>query len=132
MKKEKYLFDTHALYFWTVGDGVSGEFINFFDGQNEKGNLYFSSVSIWEIALLKKKGRIAIKDLHKWKDEIISNSAIKIIDPTSSDMIDSALLPDHHKDPFDRLLIAQAVNNNSLMVSRDVIFSRYPVKTFWV
>ena len=124
--------DTHALFFWVIEDGVSTDFINFFDKEGEKGNVYVSSVSIWEIAFLKKRGRIDINDLHQWKNDLINYSPVKIVDPTASDMIDSTLLTDHHKDPFDRLLIAQAKNNRALIVTRDKIISKYPIKTFWI
>ena len=40
-------------------------------------------------------------------------------------------LPPHHKDPFDRLLIAQALAEDALLVSADAMFSRYSVKLFW-
>jgi PIN domain nuclease of toxin-antitoxin system len=129
---KKYLLDTHALFFWITRENVSNEFINFFDNQSQEGNVYVSSASIWEIALLKKKGRIAIADLHQWKNELITHSSIKMIDPNAADMIDSTLLPDFHKDPFDRLLIAQAANQNALLVTRDRSIAMYSIETFWV
>ncbi len=107
-EKEAYLFDTHALVFWNNKETVSEEFINFFDNQVQQGRLYVSSISFWEIALLLKRGKIAISDLHAWKNEILNITNIRLIEPSASEMIDSTLLPDHHKDPFDRLLIVQA------------------------
>lgn len=47
-------------------------------------------------------------------------------------MIESTLLPDYHKDPFDRLLIAQAMSNNALLVTKDKTISRYTIETFWM
>ncbi|MCU0287390.1 MAG: type II toxin-antitoxin system VapC family toxin [Acidobacteria bacterium] len=132
MRLKNYFFDTHALVFWVEKENVSLEFIDFFDSQAKKGNLYVSSASIWELALLKKKGRINIRNIHEWKDDILTYSPVKMIDPTVSDMIDSTLLPDHHKDPFDRLLIAQSINNNAYLVTRDEIISKYTVKIFWL
>ncbi|UCH93291.1 MAG: type II toxin-antitoxin system VapC family toxin [Candidatus Aminicenantes bacterium] len=132
MRQRRYLLDTHALIFWVEGEEISFEFIEFLDKQAKKGKILISSVSIWEIALLKKKGRVDIDDIHGWKDDIISHSQGRILDPTASDMIDSTLLPDHHRDPFDRLLIAQAVNSNSILVTRDRNISRYSLETFWM
>jgi PIN domain nuclease of toxin-antitoxin system len=40
-------------------------------------------------------------------------------------------LPHHHKDPFDRLLVAQAISEGAVLVSRDAVFSNYPVKVEW-
>jgi PIN domain nuclease of toxin-antitoxin system len=132
LRQKKYLLDTHALIFWVEIEEISSEFIEFLDIQAKKGKILISSASIWEIALLKKKGRLDIEDVHRWKDDIISHSQAKILDPTTDDMIDSTLLPDHHKDPFDRLLIAQAVNNNVIIVTRDRNIPRYSVETFWM
>ena len=124
MKKEAYLFDTHALIFWNNKISVSEEFITFFDNQAQKGRLYVSSISFWEIALLVKKDRISISNVTAWKNEMI--------EPSASEMIDSTRLPDYHKDPFDRLLIAQANQNNLLIVTKDSNIYKYNVKTFWI
>ena len=132
MKRKDYLLDTHALIFWVQKEEVSTDFIDFIDRRSKKGKVFISSASIWEIALLKKKGRFDIDDLHQWKNDILNHSSAKLIDPTASDMIDSTLLPDYHKDPFDRLFIAQAINNNALLVTRDEIIAKYDVETFWM
>lgn len=132
MRQKKYILDTHALIFWVEREEVSPDFIEFFDLQCKKRKVLISSASIWEIALLKKKGRIDIENLPLWKDDILSHSPVEILEPTPADMIDSTLLPDHHKDPFDRLLIAQAINNNAILVTRDRTISQYSVETFWM
>lgn len=130
--KKSYLFDTHALLFWTIRESVSDEFIAFFDKEERKGNLFVSSISFWEIALLVRKGRIEISDVHRWKNEILNYTNVKLIDPTASEMIDSTLLPDLHKDPFDRLLLAQAVKRNVILVTRDALIRQYDIPTFWL
>lgn len=132
MKKEAYLFDTHALIFWNNNESVSKEFIRFFDNQAHKGNLYISSISFWEIALLVKKGRMSISNMHGWKNEILSNTNILLVEPSASEMIHSTRLPDHHKDPFDRLLIAQANQNRLRIVTKDRQIDKYEVETFWM
>jgi PIN domain nuclease of toxin-antitoxin system len=132
VKQRKYLLDTHALIFWVEREEVSPAFIEFFDQQSKRGKVLISSASIWEIALLKKKGRLDVNDLYQWKDDILVYSSAKLIEPTVADMIDSTLLPDHHKDPIDRLLIAQAVNSNAIFVTRDKEVSKYPVETVWM
>ena len=126
------MFDTHALIFWSSKKWVSPEFIDFFDNQTLKGNVLASSISFWEAALLAKKKKIQIRDVHLWKTGLMENTNIKIIDPSALDMNDSTLLPDHHKDPFDRLLIAQALRHKSLIVTKDQAISAYTVKSFWI
>lgn len=129
---ENYLFDTHALILWSLKQGVTDEFISFFDRQTVIGNVMVSSISFWETALLSKKGRIEISDVHEWKSGLLRNSGIRITEPDASDMIDSVLLPDHHKDPFDRLLIVQANRCNAVLVSKDRMFELYDVRTVWI
>ncbi|HEA70065.1 MAG TPA: type II toxin-antitoxin system VapC family toxin [Desulfobacterales bacterium] len=132
VKKKAYLFDTHTLVFWNNNESVSEKFIRFFDNQVQKGHLYVSSISFWEIALLVKKGRMSMSDVHAWKNEILSNTNIRLIEPSASEMINSTLLPDYHKDPFDRLLVAQANQNNLLIVTKDRNIDKYEVETFWM
>jgi len=130
--KGRFLMDTHALVFWSMAQHVSEGFIEYFDEQSRQGNVLVSSISFWEVALLARKGRLEIQDVYGWKDELLEHSSIKLIDPTAADMIDSVLLPDHHADLFDRLLIAQALRENARLVTRDQLFARYAVETFWM
>jgi len=132
LKQKNYLLDTHALVSWVEKKEVSPDFIEFFDMQGKKGKVLISSASIWEIALLKKKGRLDVDDLYQWKDDILAHSLAKMLDPSVADMIDSTLLPDYHKDPFDRLLIAQALNSKAVLVTRDKEISKYSVEIFWL
>ena len=127
-----YLFDTHALIFWSTKELVSKEFLDFFDSQAQRGNVLASSITFWEVALLSKKGKVEINNVHEWMSGLMENTDIKIINPSASDMIDSTLLPDRHKDPFDRLLIVQAMRHNAIFVTKDPAIDSYPVDTFWI
>ena len=82
--------------------------------------------------MLAKKGRIGVTDVHAWKDDLLNNTALQLIDPTATEMIDSVSLPDHHKDPFDRLLIAQARRHTMTLVTRDAEIAKYDVSLFWM
>ena len=132
MKENYYLFDTHAIIFWNLKEEMSKDFIQFLDNQDKQGHLLISSISFWEIALLTQKGKLAFTDVHAWKEEILKNTNIKVINPTADEMIDATLLPKHHKDPFDRLLIVQANHHNAILVTRDSLISNYAVQTFWM
>jgi len=131
LKRDHYLFDTHALLFWSNQVAVSEDFVKFFDKQEQSGTLFVSTIAFWEIALLVKKGRLAISDVHAWVSELTNNTNIHLIEPSASEMIDSTLLPDHHKDLFDRLLIAQANHHNLILVTQDRDIAKYDVKHFW-
>ena len=132
MKNGPYLFDTHALLFWVNKINVSEKFIKYFDDQERKENVLISAISFWEIALLVKKKRIDLENIEKWKNEIFSNTNLKLANVDVSEMIKSTLLPDLHKDPFDRLLIAQAVHRNAIFVTKDKQINKYELQTFWI
>jgi PIN domain nuclease of toxin-antitoxin system len=132
MKNSGYLFDTHALIFWSNKSVVSTQFIQFFDEQNQQGMLYVSAISFWEIALLVQKGRLALPDVHAWKNELLRNTNLRLLDPTATEMIDSTLLPPYHKDPFDRLLVAQAAQNTLILVTQDQVIQKYNIPQIWL
>ena len=132
MRRNFYLFDTHALIFWRTRQSVSDEFIKYFDKQDQLGNLLVSSISFWETALLAKKGKIKVVDIQAWRNEILANTNLIQIEPTASEMIKSAQLPDFHKDPFDRLLIVQTNNNNATLVTKDSNIKKYSVPVHWM
>ena len=75
---------------------------------------------------------MSMSDVHAWKNEILNNTNIRLIEPSASEMINSTLLPDYHKDPFDRLLVAQAIQNDLLIVTKDRNIYKYEVDTFWM
>ena len=133
MKRIIYLLDTHALLFWVHKKNVSTDFINHLDAADSNSNLKVSSISFWEIALLQKKDKIDfVNDLESWKNKLLIKSNIQIISPTVEEMILSSQLPDLHKDPFDRLLIAQAQCHDLTFVTKDRYIPQYNVKIFWI
>lgn len=132
MTTGNYLLDTHALIFWVEATNLSDDFLLFLDEQQRLGMLYVSAISFWEVALLAKRGRIEVMDVHAWKNDLLNNTNLHLIEPSATEMIDSVSLPDHHKDPFDRLLIAQANRRNLTLVTRDTGLSQYTVSRFWM
>jgi PIN domain nuclease of toxin-antitoxin system len=132
VKQTAYLFDTHALIFWNNQTFVSQEFLTFFDKQVDRGLVFVSTITFWEISLLVQKGRLSISDIHAWKNELLNNTNIRLLSPSPAEMIDSTQLPPYHKDPFDRLLIAQARQRTLTIVTRDREIQKYDVKQIWV
>jgi len=131
-KTDTYIFDTHSLIFWATKKFVSKKFLDFFDDQVDQGNVFVSSISFWETALLSKKNKINISDVNDWKSELLMNTNIQLINPTATEMIESTLLEDIHKDPFDRLLIVQTNNLKAYLVTKDKLVNEYAVKTIWL
>ena len=79
-----------------------------------------------------KSRRLEIEDVHAWKNELLTNTNIHLIDPSAMELINSTLLPDYHKDPFDRVLVAQANHKGILLVTKDPAIKEYEVSVFWV
>ena len=73
--------------------------------------------------------RLSLSDVHAWKNEILNNTNIQLIEPSAIEMINSTQLHDYHKDPFDRLLVSQALQNNFLILTKDREIQRYQVET---
>ncbi|RNI33499.1 PIN domain-containing protein [Hanamia caeni] len=63
--------------------------------------------------------------------EEINNNNFKMLPITFQDTLIISSLPFHHRDPFDRLLIAQSLNNNFILISKDKFFDNYQIKTIW-
>lgn len=132
MKSSGYLFDTHALIFWVNKREVSAKFIQFFDEQNRQGARYGSAISFWEIALLVQKGRLALPDLHRWQEDLLRHTSLRLLEPSVKEMIDSTLLPPLHEDPFDRMLMAQAVEHGLIFVTQDGAIQKYSIAQIWL
>lgn len=131
-QRQQYLLDTHTLIFWEGQYTVSNKVIRFLDELAEQGNLFVSSISFWETALLVQGNRVNIADTHTWKDGIVANTGLRLLNSSATDMIKSVQLPEHHKDPFERLLIVQAQANNLILITRDDQIEKYAIETFWM
>ena len=132
MSQSGYLLDTHALLFWVNKENTSTEFISFLDQQNHQQLLFISTIIFWEIALLVQKRKILLADLPAWQEQLLANTNLQLLSPTPVEMINSTVLPPIHKDPFDRLLIAQANQHRLHLVTQDETIKQYSVSSFWL
>lgn len=127
----RYLLDTHAFLWWILDDPrLSTRAISVMrDPDNE---ILFSAASAWEIAIKAQLGRISFEtdpaDLIP--RQIAANGFTSL--PVS---VDHALmvsaLPAIHRDPFDRMLVAQAQREKAVLLSADPAIGRYPVEIVW-
>jgi len=127
----KYLFDTHTLL-WTVTDdpqlSLKAKEI-YLDAGNE---ILFSMASIWELAIKASLKKITFeKTLEKFIEEHVKGNNIDILKIELPHVLRVENLPFHHRDPFDRLLIAQSIENNLSLISNDSLFDKYNVKCIW-
>ncbi len=127
----KLLLDTHTFIWWDSSpQKLSPKALSLC--QNPQNTLLLSMVSIWEIQIKLQLGKLSLNlplpELIETQQQT-NNIELLSIDLTHVLTLDS--LPHHHKDPFDRLLIAQANVENAVLVSGDSILANYPVKIEW-
>jgi len=121
------LIDTH-VFLWAAGvDGrLSGSTREILEDPDQA--IFFSAASAWEIAAKWAKGRL---DLPATPGEIVKNvidaAGLTQLSVSVRDALEVADLPLHHKDPFDRLLVAQARTNGLRLMTADPILERYDV-----
>lgn len=124
MTGARYLVDTHVLLWALAGDPRLSE--RHRSILSDKKDLVISAVSVWEIAIKQSLDKLRIDgDLLAE----IRKRDIEFLRLTEDHAIAVKLLPYHHRDPFDRLLIAQAMMENLTILTSDSHFSSYPVAT---
>jgi PIN domain nuclease of toxin-antitoxin system len=120
----KLLLDTHALLWWLAGDSrIESKAQDFI---TDPGNdILVSSVSLWEIIVKVRVGKLEANI-----GEIvaaINAQGFEMLDIHPKHLEELVGLPMHHKDPFDHLLIAQAIAEGLTLLSQDKHTSAYPI-----
>lgn len=118
------LLDTHAMLWWMNADAIdsgAAELIS------DPDNLVaVSAVSFWEIEIKRALGRVTAPEDLFGPAEL---SGFEQLDVTATHAVRAGRLPPHHRDPFDRMLIAQAGHEGLAIVTRDRSFEPYNVDT---
>ena len=127
----RVLLDTHTFLWWITDDPrlskKARETIN--DGHNE---LYLSAASGWEMAIKARLGKLQLPDsLERFVPEQLAINGIEGLPVQMRHALHVQVLPDYHRDPFDRLLVAQAQLEDIPILTRDPYIARYQVKTVW-
>ena len=127
----KILFDTHAFIWWSIDPVQLGPQANrlCFDSAIQ---LVLSVASVWEMQIKLKLGKLT---LHKPLKELITGqiqqNRLEILPVNLEHALRLDTLPPIHKDPFDRLLVAQAMVEGWDLISHDPIVAQYPIKVVW-
>jgi PIN domain nuclease of toxin-antitoxin system len=121
----RVLLDTHVLLWWLGNHAKLGATAIGIIG-DARNMIYVSAISNWEISIKKSLGKLAAPDD---MDSIVEDKGfIKL--PISNFHGDLAgALPNYHNDPFDRMLIVQAQAEGLEIMTKDIFFPRYAVKT---
>jgi PIN domain nuclease of toxin-antitoxin system len=122
----KYLLDTHTLI-WFVNENTKlpqkvRDLIEFSD------NCFISPINKWEIAIKKSIGKLNLENSMIKLFELINSKNFNIVDISEIHSIKVSELPFHHRDPFDRMLISQAITEDMTIITRDEKFKMYDVQ----
>jgi PIN domain nuclease of toxin-antitoxin system len=128
---DKYLIDTQILLWHSENPDKISEAAN--NIINSDVELYISIVSFWEIAIKVKTGKLELPftSFTEFYNFSVLKSKVIVMDLTKEDIAKTLELDLVHRDPFDRLIIAIALQNNMPIISSDDLFDKYPVKRIW-
>jgi PIN domain nuclease of toxin-antitoxin system len=115
------LLDTHVLIWWDEGRRIAAEARQAIE---EADAVYVSAASAWEVASETALGRLRPT---RTVEEAASDSGFLELPVTLRHAERVTGLPPHHRDPFDRMLVAQAAVEQLTLVTRDPVFARYGV-----
>ena len=124
-----YLLDTHTLI-WFLADSPELSPIAC-NAICSDATIYTSYVSLWEMAIKMSLGKLGLPYKFREIVQMCREENIVLLDMNSDDLDTLESLPFIHRDPFDRLLIAQAQSRNLTIITRDTIIPKYDVKTLW-
>ena len=127
---KNYLLDTHALIWFLEGDSqLSATAKNIIlDTDNQ---LFVSVASLWEMAIKMSISKLTLTQSLETIIERLPLEYIEILPLEISHVLAIQNLSFHHKDPFDRILIAQTATENFTIISIETIFDQYGVKRVW-
>lgn len=127
----KLLLDTHTLFWWDMSpDQLSKQVLDLLS--DEANTLMVSVASVWEMQIKQQLGKLALKlSLADMIQNQRDKNGITLVSVRFLHVLELDQLPLYHRDPFDRILIAQSRVEEAILVSRDTIFEQYDVRTIW-
>jgi PIN domain nuclease of toxin-antitoxin system len=127
----KYLLDTHAFLWFVMDDKRLSTEARFLI-KDSKNEIFFSAATAWEMAIKVRLNRLKIKgNLESFIMEQLSANNIVPLSITVSHSLYTERLPQIHKDPFDRLIIAQSIVENLQLITKDQDIRKYNLKVVW-
>jgi PIN domain nuclease of toxin-antitoxin system len=121
------LLDSHALLWWQANDRRLGAHVR--EVLERPGvSLFFSAASIWELAIKQAQKKLILPEtlLSALAEEDFAELSI-----SSAHALRASALPLHHRDPFDRMLVAQAQSEKLTLVTNDARIAAYDVPVLW-
>lgn len=127
----RVLIDTHVFIWWTSDVKKLSSRVHdlLLDPSTEA---VLSMVSIWEMQIKSSLGKLQFRTaLSELVDDEINRNRIELLPLSLSHIYALSNFPNHHRDPFDRILIAQSMDENLQILSIDEKFDAYGVKRLW-
>ena len=127
----RLLLDTHAFIWWFAGsEQLPLSARRLIEGDDN--DVLISAASAWEIATKHRKGKLPEADpLVRDMTGAIAGQDFEELAVTVDDAARAGALPGPLRDPFDRMLIAQALSRNLVLISNESLFDRYGVRRLW-
>jgi PIN domain nuclease of toxin-antitoxin system len=126
----RYLLDTHTLL-WILDTPVRLPNLIRQIVEDPVSRLLVSIATPWELAIKTNSGKLNAEKILKEFELSILSAGYQLLETRPSHVIRAGMLPLYHRDPFDRLMAAQALEFGIPVVSRDRVFDRYGVKRLW-
>lgn len=127
----KLLLDTHT-FLWFIGGNFNLSNTARNAIENISNQRFISIATLWEISIKISIGKLKLGlSLIELVEQEVYGNAIEILEISSEHLDELVKLPFHHKDPFDRLIIAQSLVEDMTLVSKDVAFQNYLIKLLW-
>jgi PIN domain nuclease of toxin-antitoxin system len=127
----KLLLDTHALL-WFIGNDPQLSAPARENIENPAHEKFVSAASLWEIAVKLSLEKLKLpRPFGEVFPQQLEVNGFELLPISCAQLNQLVALPFHHRDPFDRLLIAQALADGMTVVTRDLEFSKYPEKILW-
>jgi PIN domain nuclease of toxin-antitoxin system len=125
-----FLLDTHIFIWLTENNPQLPDSLR--SAIDTADLVYLSIASLWEIAIKVQLGKLSLQQDYEVIGAALENSDILILPISFDDTVQVKNLPLYHRDPFDRMLVAQAINHSLTLASADSQLDAYPVQRVWM
>jgi PIN domain nuclease of toxin-antitoxin system len=126
-----YLVDTQSFIWFVEDDERLPQRITAVMEQNDT-RLLVSIASLWEMTIKVSLGKLLLTDTLETIFARLEQNGFDVLPIDTAHLATLSTLPLIHRDPFDRIILAQAIHESLPVISSDAVFAKYPVKRIWV